>query len=130
MSDQEVRQLIASTRATYERDADALLRVIAEVGGLPCDPALAEPFLESYVSIFGWLLNDEVVTIDGSATGAMMRAYNRLRGSDQFSSLVLPANWLDIAREWLLGEEPATELGRLEAEFFAGRPYPPSPGAD
>jgi hypothetical protein len=24
----------------------------------------------------------------------------------------------------LLGGKPATELGRLEAEFFAGRPYP------
>ena len=29
--------------------------------------------------------------------------------------------WFDIAREWLLGREPATELGRQEEEFFAGR---------
>ena len=146
MTDEEIRQLIASTRATYDHDAHALLTVIAEVGGLPCDPMLAEPFLESYLAIFGWLLTDQVVTIDGSATGAMMRAYNRLRGSDQFSSLVLPAqffvlmravmlligllgqlrataNWLDIAREWLLGEAPRTELGKQEAEFFATRPY-------
>jgi len=146
LSDAEIAQLVASTRATYERDAEALFEVIAPLGGLPPDPGLAEPFLESYLAIFGWLLTDRVTTIDGSATGAMMRSYNRLRGSDQFRSLTLPAehfvlmravmlligllgqlratgNWLDPAREWLLGEEPRTALGRQEAEFFADRPY-------
>jgi predicted unusual protein kinase regulating ubiquinone biosynthesis (AarF/ABC1/UbiB family) len=147
LSDEEVAQLIASTRATHEHDARALFDVISGLGALPPDPALAEPFLEAYESIFGWLLTDQVVTIDGSATGAMMRAYNRLRDADQFEALTLPAqhfvlmrgvmlligllgqlqaraNWLDLAREWLLGEPPVTELGRAEAEFFAGRPYP------
>lgn len=147
MSGEEVDQLMASTRATYDHDAQALFKVIAPLGSLPDDPALAEPFFESYWSIFGWLLTDQVVTVDGAATGAMMRAYNRLRRADDFKALMLPAehfvlmravmlligllgllqatgNWLDVAREWLLGEEPATELGRLEAEFFAARPYP------
>ncbi len=147
LSDSEVRELIASTRATYEHDAQALFEVIAPLGGLPPDPALAEPFLESYDAVFGWLLTDHVVTVDGSATGAMMRSYNRLRSSEQFKSMILPAehfvmmrvvmlligllgqleasgNWLDLTREWLCGEEPCTELGRQEAEFFAGRPYP------
>lgn len=146
LSDEEVAQLIASTRATYEHDAQALFDVIAGLGALPGDPALAEPFLEAYESIFGWLLTDQVVTIDGSATGAMMRAYNRLRDSGRFESLTLPAqhfvlmravmlligllgqlqargNWLQLAREWLLGDPPATELGRLEDEFFSTRPY-------
>jgi predicted unusual protein kinase regulating ubiquinone biosynthesis (AarF/ABC1/UbiB family) len=147
LSDEEIEQLIASTRATYEHDARALFDVIAPLGGLPTDQGLEEPFLESYEAIFGWLLTDQVVTVDGTATGAMMRSYNRLRSSEQFKSLILPAehfvmmravmlligllgqlqatgNWLNLAREWLLGEEPATELGLLEAEFFAGRPYP------
>jgi predicted unusual protein kinase regulating ubiquinone biosynthesis (AarF/ABC1/UbiB family) len=147
MSGDEVDQLMASTRATYEHDASALFDVIAPLGQLPDDPALAEPFYESYWSIFGWLLTDHVVTVDGSATGAMMRSYSRLRKAEEFKKLMLPAehfvlmravmlligllgqlratgNWLDVAREWLLGEEPATELGRLEAEFFTGRPYP------
>jgi len=145
----EVDQMMASTRATYEHDAQALFEVIAPLGQLPDDPALAEPFYESYWSIFGWLLTDHVVTVDGTATGAMMRSYNKLRKAEEFRKLMLPAehfvlmravmlligllgqlqatgNWLDVAREWLLGEEPATELGRLEAEFFAGRPYPPA----
>ena len=147
MTAEEVAQTMASTRATYEHDAQALFKVIAPLGQLPDDPALAEPFYESYWSIFGWLLTDHTVKVDGTATGAMMRAYNRLRKEDEFKKLMLPAehfvlmravmlligllgglraegNWLNVAREWLLGEEPATELGRQEAEFFSTRPYP------
>jgi predicted unusual protein kinase regulating ubiquinone biosynthesis (AarF/ABC1/UbiB family) len=147
MSDAEVAQLIASTRATYEKDAHALFEVIAPLGKLPDDPALEQPFLENYQAIFGWLLSDSEVTVDGAATGAMMRAYTRMRNSGQFDALQLPAEhfvmmravmlligllgqlratgkWLDVAREWLLGEEPGTELGRIEAEFFSERPYP------
>jgi hypothetical protein len=85
--------------------------------------------------------------VDGSATGAMMRSYNQMRSAAGFDTLQLPAehfvlmravmlligllgglraqgNWLDVAREWLLGEAPVTELGRLEAEFFSDKPYP------
>jgi predicted unusual protein kinase regulating ubiquinone biosynthesis (AarF/ABC1/UbiB family) len=147
LSDEDVAQQIASTRATYEQDAQALFDVISGLGALPPDPSLAEPFLEAYTSIFGWLLVDDEVTIDSSATGAMMRAYTTMRDSPAFKSLQLPAEhfvlmravmlligllgqlqakgrWLDVAREWLLGGEPATPLGREEAEFFAGRPYP------
>ena len=146
LSQEEVAQVIASTRATYEGDAKALFEVISGLGALPPDPALEEPFLESYQAIFGWLLVDQPVTVDGSATGAMMRAYTTMRGSGRFESLVLPAEhfvmmravmlligllgqlqatgaWLDVAREWLFGGEPVTELGRIEAEFFKARPY-------
>jgi predicted unusual protein kinase regulating ubiquinone biosynthesis (AarF/ABC1/UbiB family) len=147
LSDEEVAQLIASTRATYEDDAQALFDVIAGLGALPPDSRLAEPFLENYQAIFGWLLVDEEVTVDGSVTGAMMRSYTNMRSRTEFESLTLPAEhfvlmravmlligllgqlqatgrWLDVAREWLLGEEPVTELGKLEAEYFAGQPYP------
>jgi predicted unusual protein kinase regulating ubiquinone biosynthesis (AarF/ABC1/UbiB family) len=31
-------------------------------------------------------------------------------------------NWHRIAREWIYGDEPVTELGRQEAEFYARRP--------
>jgi predicted unusual protein kinase regulating ubiquinone biosynthesis (AarF/ABC1/UbiB family) len=147
MTGDEVDQLMASTKATYEHDAEALFKVIAPLGQLPDNPALAQPFYESYWSIFGWLLTDHEVTVDGTATGAMMRSYNKLRKDEEFKRLMLPAehfvmmravmlligllgqlratgNWLQVAQEWLLGGEPATELGRLEAEFFAGRPYP------
>jgi hypothetical protein len=29
-------------------------------------------------------------------------------------------NWHRIAREWMYGDAPVTELGKQEAEFFAG----------
>ncbi len=87
------------------------------------------------------------MTVDGSVTGAMMRSYNSMRRLEGFDALTLPAEhfvlmravmlligllgqlrargrWLDVAREWLFGDEPRSELGRAEAEFFSDRPYP------
>ena len=55
LSDADVHQLIATTRATYEGDAQKLLDVVVDLGALPPDASLAEPFLESYRAIFGWL---------------------------------------------------------------------------
>jgi hypothetical protein len=34
------------------------------------------------------------------------------------SQLHARANWHRIAREWIYGDEPVTELGREEAEFY------------
>ncbi len=149
LPDTEVEQMIASTRATYDGDAAALFKVISGLGALPPDERLAEPFLASYQAIFGWLLVDHPVKVDSSATGGMMRAYNDMRRADGLDRLTLPAehfvmmravmlligllgqlqatgSWLDLAREWLFGDEPVTELGRLEAEFFGGRHEYPS----
>ncbi|MGK2937624.1 MAG: ABC1 kinase family protein [Solirubrobacteraceae bacterium] len=144
LGDVDVRQIIASTRATYQGDAQALLAVASELHALAPDPALAEPFLESYASLFGWALVDEPVMADATRTADMMRTYTELRSSKGFEGLELPAEhfvifravflllglvgqlhstnrWLDITREWLLGDGPATELGREEEAFFAGR---------
>jgi predicted unusual protein kinase regulating ubiquinone biosynthesis (AarF/ABC1/UbiB family) len=38
------------------------------------------------------------------------------------SQLRAKGNWHRIAREWIYGDEPVTELGRLEAEFYAAHP--------
>src|SRR4051794_2982197 len=144
LSEADVAQLVATTRATYEGDAQRLLDEVIALGGLPPDPALAEPFLESYRAIFGWLLVDQPTTVDAANTGEMMRRYNALRASEGFDGLTLPAEhfvlmravflligllgqlrargtWLDLAREWLWGDPPATELGHAEADFFDGR---------
>jgi predicted unusual protein kinase regulating ubiquinone biosynthesis (AarF/ABC1/UbiB family) len=144
MSDREVDHLVRSNRATYDRDAEALLALVAELGALPPDPALAQPFLENYEAIFGWLMVDEPLTADATKTADMMRRYTQMRGQDGFDDMVLPAEhfvlmravmlligllgqlgatntWLDIGREWIFGDAPVTELGKQEAEFFAGR---------
>ena len=49
----------------------------------------------------------------------MMRAVMLLIGL--LGQLQATGSWLEVAREWLFGEPPSTELGKLEAEFFAGR---------
>ena len=144
LTDADVDQLVASTRATYEGDAQKLLDVVVGLGSLPPDPALAEPFLDSYRAIFGWLLVDHPTTVDASNTAAMMRRYTELRRAEGFDGMTLPAEhfvlmravflligllgqlrangtWFDLSREWLFGDEPTTELGRLEAEFFTDR---------
>ncbi len=38
------------------------------------------------------------------------------------SQLRSRGNWHRIAREWIYGDEPVTELGRQEAEFYAAHP--------
>src|SRR3954464_7966569 len=141
MTDADVAQLVATTRATYEGDAQRLLDVVVGLGSLPPDPSLAGPFLESYQAIFGWLLADHPTTVDAANTAEMMRRYEAMRRLEGFDGLALPAEhfvlmraiflligllgqlrargtWLDLAREWLFDDAPATELGRLEAEFF------------
>jgi predicted unusual protein kinase regulating ubiquinone biosynthesis (AarF/ABC1/UbiB family) len=38
------------------------------------------------------------------------------------SQLRARGNWHRIAREWMFGDEPATELGRVEAAFYSSAP--------
>ncbi|HEV2059952.1 MAG TPA: AarF/ABC1/UbiB kinase family protein [Solirubrobacteraceae bacterium] len=38
------------------------------------------------------------------------------------SQLRAKGNWHRIAREWIYGDDPVTELGRQEAEFYASHP--------
>src|SRR5207248_640662 len=102
LPDAEVTQLIASTRATYEGDAAALFKVIADLGALPADSSLAEPFLDSYQTIFGWLLVEEPVRVDAAVTGAMMRSYNAMRTAEGLDALTLPAEHFVLMRAVML----------------------------
>ncbi len=143
MSSREVASLVTTTRATHERDAQALLAELVSLGALEPNPALAEPFLEAYETIFGWIFVDEPLAVDGTRTGEMMRSYMQLRGTEGFESLTLPAEhlvlmravmlligllgqleaenrWLDMTKEWLYGDEPTTELGLAEAAWLQG----------
>ena len=144
LSEPELENMIAAHRATHANDAGALLDVMVKIGALEANPALAEPFLEAYDAIFGWTFIEEEHVVDGTRTGEMMRRYNQMQGSDDFESLTLPAEhlvmmrsimlligllgqleasnrWFSITREWLYGDEPETELGKLEAAYLAER---------
>ena len=142
LSNAEIESLKATSKATHEQDADTLLDELVKLKALEPNPALAEPFLEAYTTIFGWIYVDEPLAVDGARTGEMMRQYTRLRSSDGFESLTLPAEhlvlmravmlligllgqleaenrWLDITREWLYDDEPRTELGQAEAAWLS-----------
>ena len=144
LGEREVAQLVQTTQATHRRDAQGLLEVVAALGALPPDPRLAEPFLEHYEAIFGWLMAEEPLRVEPSQTADMMRRYTAMRGQDGFDQLTLPAEhfvlmrgvmlvigllgqlgaentWFDSAREWLYGEPAVTELGRAEEAFFGAR---------
>ncbi len=147
LDDRAVRQLVDSTAATYRQDAQGLLDVVTELGALPADRELAQPFLENYKAIFGWLLADEPLAVDPTQTADMMRRYTAMRRNG-FERLDLPAEhfvlmravmlligtlgqlgarraWFSIISEWLFNHPPATALGQEEADFFADRyPYP------
>jgi predicted unusual protein kinase regulating ubiquinone biosynthesis (AarF/ABC1/UbiB family) len=143
LAEREVDSLRATTRATHQQDAQALLDELVALGALEPNPDLAEPFLEAYETIFGWIFVDELLAVDGMRTGEMMRQYTQLRGSEGFESLTLPAEhlvlmravmlligllgqleaenrWLDITKEWLYGDKPTTELGLEEASWLEG----------
>jgi predicted unusual protein kinase regulating ubiquinone biosynthesis (AarF/ABC1/UbiB family) len=98
MSDADVAQLIATTRATYEGDAQRLFDVVAELGALPPDPSLVQPFYDSYRAIFGWLMVDHPTTVDVANTAKMMSHYNQLRSADGFRGLQLPAEHFVLMR--------------------------------
>ena len=142
LSNSEVASLLATTRATHDRDAEALMAELVSLGALEPNPELAEPFLDAYETIFGWIFVDEPLAVDATRTGEMMRQYTQLRSADGFESLTLPADhlvlmravmlligllgqleaenrWLDITKEWLYGDEPTTELGKAEAEWLS-----------
>lgn len=105
-----------------------------------------EECLEYVLSASEWCLVDQELTITPElASGAFLLAVDPR--SSEFSGMKqqnLPpehlfsrradfltfgmlgqleatANWHRIAREWLYGEEPVTELGRLHRQWLAGR---------
>jgi hypothetical protein len=117
---------------------------MSEYGVLP-DPGAVDPgdLLDYLLAGGDWYLTDSERTLDPrQATHALaMTAFPRspwfaqvvrqrlfpehllARRMEMFTLALLghigaTANWHRIAREWLFGEEPVTELGRLEAAFY------------
>ncbi len=136
---------LAAQRAVIEHDALALHELMAQGGFLPhperVDPEELLSFLEDTI---GWYTTDEVFALTPEiATEVMIESsdprsshFRHMRHQDMraehlfgrrmemltlavLSQLRASANWHRIAREWIYGEEPVTELGREEAEFYA-----------
>jgi predicted unusual protein kinase regulating ubiquinone biosynthesis (AarF/ABC1/UbiB family) len=139
---------LAAQRAVAEGDAAALHRLLAESGFLP-EPERVDPdhllaFIED--AIWWYTTADETVELTPEiATQVMIESsdprsshFREMRHQDMrpehlfgrrmevltlavLSQLRARANWHRIAREWMYGDAPVTELGRQEAEFYGGR---------
>jgi predicted unusual protein kinase regulating ubiquinone biosynthesis (AarF/ABC1/UbiB family) len=147
MEPQQVSFELACERAAAEGRATDLHGLMAGAGILPEPDAVAAGELLDYVrDAIGWYLVDRDARLTGQmATAALIAAatpgspyYATMR--DQYlppehllarrvelftlamlGQLGAGANWHRIAREWLYGDPPVTELGKLEADFYASR---------
>jgi predicted unusual protein kinase regulating ubiquinone biosynthesis (AarF/ABC1/UbiB family) len=135
---------LAAQRAVVEGDAQTLHRLLAERKFLPhperVDPDHLLAFIESAI---WWYTTDEVVQLTSQiATEVMIESsdprsshFREMRHQDMppehlfgrrmemltlavLAQLGARANWHRIAREWIYGDAPTTELGKQEAEFY------------
>jgi predicted unusual protein kinase regulating ubiquinone biosynthesis (AarF/ABC1/UbiB family) len=135
---------LACQRAVIEGDAEALHRLLAQSGFLPEPERVnAEHLMEFIADAIWWYTNDEVVELTPEiATQVMIESsdprsshFREMRHQDMrpehlfgrrmevltlavLSQLRAKNNWHRIAREWIYGDAPVTELGREEAEFY------------
>jgi len=136
---------LACQRALVENDKDELHRLLGESGFLPEPDRVDQQRLFNYVrdSIW-WYTTDEDITLTSEiATKVVIESsdprsshFREMRHQDirpehlfarRMEMLTLAvigqlrstANWHRIAREWMYGDEPTTELGRAEAVFYS-----------
>jgi predicted unusual protein kinase regulating ubiquinone biosynthesis (AarF/ABC1/UbiB family) len=136
---------LACQRAVAEHDAATLHRLLSESGFLP-EPERVDPEnLLAFITdaIWWYTTADEAVELTPEiATQVMIESsdprsshfremrHQAMRPEHLFgrrmemltlavlSQLRATANWHRIAREWMYGDEPVTELGRQEADFY------------
>ncbi len=135
---------IAVARAIIEGDADTIMRLGTEVGFFD-DPKRFDPelVLEHFRAATSWYTVDQYVELTPEyATQVLIdmsdprsQYFGQLRHESAppdhlfgrrmevltlavLSQLHARGNFHRIAREWFYGDEPVTELGRQEAEFY------------
>jgi predicted unusual protein kinase regulating ubiquinone biosynthesis (AarF/ABC1/UbiB family) len=138
---------LACQRAVVEEDPERLHRLLAEFGFIP-EPEKLDPqvLFEYVVEGIGWYTRDEAVrlnrgyasTVAIQTSDPRSRYFRAMRHQDivpehlfgrrlelltlaVLGMLDVEANWHRIAREWIYGDDPVTELGRREAEFLRSR---------
>jgi predicted unusual protein kinase regulating ubiquinone biosynthesis (AarF/ABC1/UbiB family) len=134
-------------RARVDRDPERLREKLHELGFLR-DPKRidAERLMQHVDAVGGWYLEDVEREVDPEYVMAVIAAIsdprsdfyalmrrenvpaNELMGRRMeigvlavLGQLRARRNWHRIAREWWFGDEPSTELGRQEHEFWARR---------
>jgi predicted unusual protein kinase regulating ubiquinone biosynthesis (AarF/ABC1/UbiB family) len=145
MSDEAVNFELTCQRAYIEGDAQTLMKLFTEQGFITNpDRITPEGLMAQIDDSTWWYSRDEVVQLDpGIATKiaiemADMRSshYHQMRHESLpsehlfarrvemltmavLSQLRAQGNFHRIAREWVLDDSPATELGEQEAEFYS-----------
>ena len=135
---------LQTQRAGHEEDAHRLWEIWAE-GGLLKKPEKFRPdkLLSQFLDATWWYLTDEEIALKPEIATQVMIDMSDPR-SEHFGQMrheTLPAdhifgrrvemltlavlgqlrataNWHRIAREWIYGDDPVTELGREEAAFY------------
>src|SRR3954454_17962703 len=142
---EQIELEIVAIQAVLDDDPERLREALANLGFLSKPKRVdAERLMEHVKAVGGWYLEDREVRIDSEYVMNVMTAITDPRS--EFYSLMrrenLPANelmgrrmefgvlavlgqleatrnWLRMGSEWWFGDEPSTELGRQEREFFA-----------
>ncbi|WP_458689227.1 ABC1 kinase family protein [Nocardia tengchongensis] len=150
MDPEHVRFEAVCIRAAAEERAEDLRDLMVERGVIESpDEITPEECLEYVLAACEWALVDEELTITPElASGAFVLAVDP-RATDfegmkqqnlppehlfsrradfltfgMLGQLEATGNWHRIAREWLYGDGPVTELGRAHHEWLASRPAP------
>ena len=145
MDAEPVELELACQRAVVEGDTATLHALLAKSGFLPeperVDPGQLLQFIKD--AVWWYTTSDEEVLLTPEiATQVMIESsdprsshFREMRHQDMrpehlfgrrmevltlavLSQLRARANWHRIAREWMYGDPPVTELGREEAEFY------------
>jgi predicted unusual protein kinase regulating ubiquinone biosynthesis (AarF/ABC1/UbiB family) len=138
---------IAAIEAVMDEDPDGLIAALHELGFLHKPKKMdAEKLMAHVKAVGGWYLEDREVEVDSELVMRAIASVSDPRS--EFFDLMrrenLPANelmgrrmetgvlavlgqlrarrnWNRIGREWWFADEPATELGRQEWDYFESR---------
>jgi predicted unusual protein kinase regulating ubiquinone biosynthesis (AarF/ABC1/UbiB family) len=135
---------IAAVRFGMDGDVEGLHRQLGAMGFYdPADEEVtAEAVAEHFRDVTSWYIEDREVTVDRQLVAQVLIDFGDPRSrhwqlmrretmppqamlARRMEALTLgvlgqlgaTANWHRIAREWLFGDPPSTELGRLEQPF-------------
>src|SRR5436853_2197215 len=144
---EQIELEIAAVEATLDEDPEELRVALGELGFLHKPKRVdAEKLMQHVLAVGGWYLQDREVTIDSEYVMNVIAAVSDPRS--EFYDLMrrenIPANelmgrrmetgvlavlgqlratrnWYRIYREWTYGDDPQTDLGRQEWQYFESR---------
>jgi len=144
---EQIELEIAALEAVFDNDPEELVEALHDLGFLRNPKRIdAERMMDHVKAVGGWYMEDRDLTIDSELVMRAISAVsdprsdfydlmrrenvpaNELMGRRMESGvlavlgqLTASRNWYRIGREWWFAEEPATELGEQEWEFFESK---------